>query len=477
MLDINLIREKPEWVKDQIRKLNDEGSLQRIDAILELDRKRRHLLIEVETMKSYRNKLSKSTGQLKGNKKAPLATRLATAHAVLNAIEADRWGDAVALFDHPQEIAASGTEGATESAFDDTMKTLFEQMKTLSDKIDGVDKQVDAVDADLREHMLWLPNLPHASVPVAGSEEANIAHPVKGQMRSYDFTPKPHWELGPALGLIDFERGVKLGGTRFYILAGMGARLQRALINFLLDELANAGFEELYVPLMVKQEAMFGSGQFPKFIEASYHLEETDSYMIPTAEVAIANMFAGEIVEEDQLPLYYVGHTPCFRREKMSAGRDVRGIKRVHQFEKVEMFTITTPESSYEELEKMLLTAESLCDKLEIPHRRLEIVTGDLGFTATKKFDIEMWAPGCEEWLEVSSCSNTEEFQARRTNIKYRAQENKAARFVHMLNGSALGIPRTLIAIMENYQTAEGSIRIPSVLQPYLNGLEVIEAH
>lgn len=476
MLDINLIREKPDWVKQQIQKLNDLAAVERIDRILELDQERRSAITEVETFKAYRNKLSKSVGQLRGNKKLELTAKMATAQALKAAFEADDYEKAVNVFENPPDSSGIAADGVTDDDFQATMNELFAQMKTLGEHISELDEKIREADEQLHEQMSWIPNLPHESVPVAESEDDNIAHSTKGQMRNYDFTPQPHWDLGPALGIIDFERGVKLGGTRFYILAGMGARLQRALINFLLDELVRVwGFEEMYVPLMVKEEAMFGSGQFPKFVDTSYRVEEVEMYMLPTAEVAIANMLGGEILSEGQLPLSYVGHTPCFRREKMSAGRDVRGIKRVHQFEKVEMFKFTTPETSYEALEEMIEIAESLCAKLKIPHRRLEIVTGDLGFTATKKFDIEMWSPGCEEWLEVSSCSNTEDFQARRANIKYRPEDGKANRFIHMLNGSALGIPRTLIAILENYQTADGCIRIPAVLQPYLGGLEIIE--
>jgi seryl-tRNA synthetase len=474
MLDITLIRQKPDWVKDQIRKLNDAEAIARVETVLELDQRRRALLTEVEKLKSYQNKLSKATGKLKGDKKLEIGLRLATAQAVLEAITAKDFARAVELAENPTNTTA--IVNADETALNEAMNTLFSQMKMFSDHIESFDEQVRVADADLRENLLWIPNLPHESVPVADSDAANIAYPPKGEIRHYDFTPQAHWNLGPALGIIDFERGVKLGGTRFYILAGIGARLQRALINFLMDELTTHwGFQEMYVPMMVKADAMYGSGQFPKFIEASYKLEEVDSYMIPTAEVAIANMFAGEILDEAQLPLAYMGHTPCFRREKMSSGRDVRGIKRVHQFEKVEMFKITTPEISYDQLEVMMQAAESLLTKLGLPHRRLEIVTGDLGFTATRKFDIEVWAPGCGEWLEVSSCSNTEDYQARRANIKYRPTAGGQARFVHMLNGSALGIPRTLIAIMENYQTKAGTIQVPDVLRPYLGGIEVIE--
>ncbi|NDJ85169.1 MAG: serine--tRNA ligase [Chloroflexi bacterium] len=471
MLDIKLIREKPDWVKAQIEKLGDTRALERIDEILTLDQKRRELLQEVEGLKSYRNRLSKATGRLRGDKRMAVGERMAIAHAVLSALQSGDYDQALAVFENPPP--AQDTDDA---GFQDTMNNVFARMKDLSDRIGMIDQQVADIDAHRQEHLLWLPNLPHESVPVAASEEDNRIHEPHGEMPHFDFEPQPHWDLGPALGIIDFERGVKLGGTRFYILAGMGARLQRALINFLLDELiVGHGFQEMYVPLMVREEAMYGSGQFPKFADVSYRVEEAETYMLPTAEVAIANMLAGEVVDEGQLPLAYVAHTPCFRKEKMSAGRDVRGIKRVHQFEKVEMFRFTRPEESYATLEEMTAIAEGLCAKLGIPYRRVEIVTGDLGFTATKKYDVEMWAPGCQEWLEVSSCSNTEDFQARRANIKYKPADGGATRFLHMLNGSGLGIPRTLIAIMENYQTVDGWIRVPEVLQPYLGGIEVIE--
>ena len=256
---------------------------------------------------------------------------------------------------------------------------------------------------------------------------------------------------------------------------GMGARLQRALVSFFLDMAREKGYTEVYVPLMVNEEMMIGSTQFPKFRDNVYHDPDADIYLLPTAEVAITNMHRDEILDEAELPLNYVGHTPCFRREKMSAGRDTRGIKRVHQFEKVEMYKFTTPEASYEALESMTEAASDICRALKIPFRRLEIVTGDLGFSATKKYDIEMYAPGCDEWLEVSSCSNTEDFQARRANIRFRREDVKRPQFVHTLNGSGLALPRVMIAIMENYQQADGSVQVPDVLVPYLGGITVIE--
>jgi seryl-tRNA synthetase len=293
-------------------------------------------------------------------------------------------------------------------------------------------------------------------------------------MPEFDFEPKAHWDLGPALDIIDFERGVKLAGSRAYVLKGWGARLQRALISLFLELARQKGFTELYVPYFVHEAMMYGAGQFPKFRDNVYFDPDAEVYMLPTAEVAITNLHRDEILDEAQLPLYYVAHTPCFRREKVSAGRDVRGIKRVHQFEKVEMYKFTTPETSYAELESLTEAASDVCRALKLPFRRLEIVTGDLGFSASKKYDLEVWSAGCQEWLEVSSCSNTEAFQARRANIKYRPAESKKTQFVHTLNGSGLATVRVIIAILENYQQADGSVVIPEALRPYMGGADVI---
>ncbi|MEL6273075.1 MAG: serine--tRNA ligase, partial [Chloroflexota bacterium] len=305
--------------------------------------------------------------------------------------------------------------------------------------------------------------------------EDNVPWEPEGEFREFDFEIKPHWELGEALGMIDFERGIKLHGSRGYVLRGWGARLQRALIAFFLDTARDRGFEEFYLPYMVLPEMLEGSAQFPKFRDTVYEDRDAGFVMIPTSEVALTNLHRDEILDEADLPLYYAAHTPCFRREQMSAGSAVRGIKRVHQFEKVEMFKFTTPETSYDELESLTEAAADIARALKIPFRRLAISSGDLGFSATKKYDIELWAPGSEEWLEVSSCSNTEAFQARRANIRYRPTEGKKNEFVHTLNGSGLATPRVIIAIMENYQRADGSIDVPAVLRPYL-GVDEITA-
>ncbi|NWF71033.1 MAG: serine--tRNA ligase [Chloroflexi bacterium] len=468
MLDIALIREKPDWVKERLARLNDAEAVARIDTIVALDKQRRALLTEAEALQAARNKLNKNVGALRGSKKLDEAGKAVQAAAAVQAIDAGDY-DAAARY-MTGETVASGTGAA------DSLDTLMAALRALGERVETLNDEVKGVEAQLDEAMFWLPNMPHDSVPVFPSDEHNKPWPAEGQMPEFDFQPRPHWELGPALGIIDFERGVKLAGSRGYVLKGWGARLQRALISFFLDMAREKGFEELYVPYFVKEDMMFGAGQFPKFRDVVYFDADADVYMLPTAEVAITNLHRDEILDEAQLPLYYVAHTPCFRREKMSAGRDVRGIKRLHQFEKVEMYKFTTPETSYAELEALVEAASDICRALKIPFRRLEIVTGDLGFSASKKYDVEMYAPGCNEWLEVSSCSNTEDFQARRSNIKYRGGESKRPQFVHTLNGSGLATPRVIIAILENYQQADGSVRIPDVLRPYLGGAEVISA-
>jgi seryl-tRNA synthetase len=469
MIDIALIREKPEWVKEQIAKLNDPAALQRVDNLVELDRRRRTLLSESETLQAARNKLNKSIGRLRGDKKLePQARAVMAAQASARLAERDYEGaSAILMGDAPSH---TGDAPGFEAALADLMRRVGD----IGSRVESINEHLKGVEEDLEDNMLWLPNLPHESVPVAPGEEHNVAWKPEGLIPEFDFQPKPHWELGPALDVIDFERGIKLSGARAYVLKGMGARLQRALINLFLDMAREKGFTELYVPYLVREDMMTGAGQFPKFREQVYFDPEADLYMIPTAEVAITNLHRDEILDEAMLPLYYVAHTPCFRRERASAGRDVRGIKRVHQFEKVEMYKFTSPETSYAELESLTEAACDVCRRLGLTFRRLEIVTGDLGFSASKKYDIEVWSPGVEEWLEVSSCSNTEAFQARRANVRYRPEAQKRTQFVHTLNGSGLATPRVIIAILENYQQADGSVVVPEALRPYLGGADVI---
>jgi seryl-tRNA synthetase len=341
--------------------------------------------------------------------------------------------------------------------------------------IRGLEKEVRSLDKQLEELLLQVPNIPHPSAPIGKDENDNVVVRSWGELKSFDFTPAPHWKLGESLDIIDFERGVKLSGSRFYVLKGLGSRLQRALINFMLDlHTAEHGYNEVYPPFMVKRECMVGSGNLPKFADNLYHDEEDDLWFVPTAEVPITNLHRDEIILPGILPLYYVAYTACFRREKMAAGKDTRGIKRGHQFDKVELYKFTEPAVSDEELEKMVNDAEKVCRKLEIPYQVKELCTADLGFASSKSYDIEMWAPGCEEWLEVSSCSNCSDFQARRASIRYRPAPDAKPQFVHTLNGSGLALPRVVIAIMENYQQADGTITIPQVLQKYV-GEKVIK--
>jgi seryl-tRNA synthetase len=421
VLDIALIRERPDFVKAEIAKLNGEAP---IDRIVELDQERRSLLVKVEALRQERNSVSKEIGRMKD----------------------------------PEERQAKITE-----------------MRQVSDRISELDEQLRQVESEFNEALLWVPNLPHESVPVGPDESHNVILRQEGEPRKFDFEPLPHWDLGPMLGVIDFERGVKLSGSRFYLLRGLGARLQRALITWMLDMHTNQhGYTEIYPPYMVKREIVVAAAQLPKFGENIYHDVEDDFWFIGTAEIALTNIHREEILDASDLPLNYAAYTACFRREKFSAGRDVRGIKRGHQFDKVEMYKFTTPETSYDELEKLLDNAEDVCRALAIPYRVVQMCTGDLAFTAAKKYDLELWAPGCGEWLEVSSCSNCESFQARRANIRFRRERGAKPEFVHTLNGSGLALPRVMIAVLENYQQKDGSVVVPEVLRPYMGGVEVI---
>jgi seryl-tRNA synthetase len=420
MLDINLIRDKPERVKAALLDLNVEAP---IDQILTLDIRRREILSQVEALRAERNTTSKEIGR--------------------SADPAER-------------------------------QTKIEQMRVVAEQIKTLEVNLKGVEADLDQAMLHVPNMPAPGVPVGPDEEHNAIVWEKGEARQFDFEPLPHWDLGPTLDIVDFERGVKLSGTRFYVLKGLGARLQRALISWMLDVQLAQGYTEIYPPYMVRREMMVGAAQLPKFEENIYHDAEEDFWFTGTAEIPLTNLHRDEILLPGILPLNYVAYSACFRREKMSAGRDVRGMKRGHQFDKVEMYKITTPEASFDELETLVRNAETICQGLDVPYRLVEMCTGDLGFQAAKKYDIELWAPGVEEWLEVSSLSNCTDFQARRANIRYRPERGAKPRYVHTLNGSSLALPRTMIAVIENYQQADGSIAIPEVLKPYMGGTDAI---
>ncbi len=421
MLDLNLIRENPELVRTALK--NRQMDASPVDEILRLDEKRRSLLIQVEALKAERNVVSKEIGKLKD--------------------AAER-------------------------------ETRIVAMREVGERIAALDKQVAEVESDLYGITAAIPNIPDGRTPVGASEDENVVLRTVGQLPEFDFEPKPHWELGPALGILDFERGTKITGSRFYVLNGPGARLQRALIAFMLDLHIRQGYTEQYLPFMVKTATVFGAGQLPKFADNLYKDHEEDLYFVPTAEVPLTGLHMDEILDEAQLPLLYTAYTPCFRREKMSAGRDVRGIKRGHQFDKVEMYMYAKPEESDALLERMREDTEATCAALGFTYRVKQLCTGDIGFNSAVTYDVEVWAAGCNEWLEVSSVSNVRDFQARRANIKYRPSDGGKARFVHTLNGSGLGLPRTLIAIMENNQQADGSIVVPEVLRPWLGGVDLI---
>ena len=422
MLDLNLIREKPDLVRTSLKNRQIDASP--VDDILRLDEKRRTLLTQVEALKAERNAVSKEIGKLK------------------DAAEREK------------KIAA---------------------MREVGGQITALDKEIAEVEAELNGLTAALPNIPDERTPIGASEDENIVLRTVGQLPEFDFEPKPHWELGPALGILDFERGTKITGSRFYVLNGPGARLQRALIAFMLDLHIRQGYTEKYLPFMVRTATVFGAGQLPKFADNLYKDHEEDLYFVPTAEVPLTGLHMDEILDETQLPLLYTAYTPCFRREKMSAGRDVRGIKRGHQFDKVEMYMYANPEESDSLLEKMREDAEATCAELGFTYRVKQLCTGDIGFNSAITYDIEVWAPGCNEWLEVSSVSNVRDFQARRANIKYRPSDGGKVRFPHTLNGSGLGLPRTLIAVLENNQQADGSIVVPEILRPWMGGVDMIK--
>ena len=419
MLSINLIRENPKVVREALDRRDEDNAP--LDRIIELDERRRVILTSSEALRARRNQVSKELSKMK---------------------------------EKPPEVIAE-------------MRQVGAEIKTLETDLKEMDEELDRL-------LLHIPNIPLQDVPSGADESGNVLIKTVGTPPTFEFQPRPHWEIGEDLGILDFARGVKMSGSRFYVLKGRGARLQRALISWMLDfHQSQHGYTEIYPPFVVKREALVGSAQLPKFADNVYHDEQDDLWLVPTAEVPLTNLHRDEILDASDLPLNYVAYTPCFRREKMSAGRDTRGIKRGHQFDKVEMYKYVAPEDSEEALQSMLSDAEGVAEALGLSHRVLELCTGDLGFHSAKSYDVEVWAPGCEEWLEVSSCSNCLDFQARRANIRYRPTEGARPRYVHTLNGSGLGLPRVLISVLETYQQADGSVRIPEVLQPY-TGFDVI---
>ena len=423
MLDLNVLRRDFDALK---QRLANRAAPELLDEFAEADQLRRTAVTEIEGLKQSRNELTAQVAQAKKT-----------------------GGDA------SEAIAQS--------------KQVGEQIKALEDAAKAADERQ-------QDLLARIPNLPHESVPAGADETANVEQKKWGEPRAFDFEPKAHWDLGPALGILDFERAAKITGARFSVLSGPGARLERALINFMLDvHTREHGYREILPPFIVNSASLFGTGQLPKFAEDLFHLEGTDYWLIPTAEVPVTNLHAGETLEAEQLPVKYAAYTPCFRSEAGAYGRDTRGVIRQHQFQKVELVKFAAPEASYDELEALTRDAEQILERLELPYRRVALCKGDLGFSAAKTYDLEVWLPGLNQYKEISSCSNFEDFQARRAKIRYKAAGEKKSQFLHTLNGSGLAVGRTWLAILENYQQADGSVAIPRALQPYI-GAERITA-
>lgn len=423
MLDAKMIRANPEAVEAALRNRNLSGAL---DNFLNLDEQRRSLLGQVEEIKKFRNQASQEVGKLKKQGLEPME--------------------------------------------------LMEKVRQVGQEIKELDEQVSLIESGIEKILLNIPNIPHESVPVGEDETSNLEMRRWGEPRKFDFAPLAHWDIGPNLDILDFERAVKLSGARFTVYKGWGARLERAVINFFLDtHTSQHGYREIFPPFMVTADCMRGTGQLPKFADDMFKIEGRDMYMIPTAEVPLTNLYREEILEERDLPLYMTAYTACFRAEAGSHGRDTRGIIRQHQFNKVELVKIVAPESSYEELEKLTLDAERVLQLLGLPYRVILLSSGDMGFSSAKTYDLEVWMPSYNEYKEISSCSNCEDFQARRANIRYRPGAKEKIRYVHTLNGSGVAAGRTVAAILENYQQKDGSVVVPEVLRPYMGGLELIE--
>lgn len=423
MLDIKRIRTDFDGVAS---KLATRGvTAESLENIKELDAKRREILVTVEELKAERNTVSAEIAQAKRNKE-----------------------------NVDDKIAA---------------------MQKLSADVKNLDAELLEIDEKLNAILAVLPNTPHDSVPVGVDEEENVEVRRWGTPREFNFEPKAHWDLGEDLDILDWERGAKVTGARFLFYKNLGARLERALYNFMLDEHITEGYQEIITPYMVNRDSMYGTGQYPKFKEDTFELTDTNYVLIPTAEVPLTNYYRNEILEEKDLPIYFTAMSPSFRSEAGSAGRDTRGLIRLHQFHKVEMVKFATPEQSYDELEKMTANAENILQKLGLPYRVLALCTGDMGFSAAKTYDLEVWIPAQNAYREISSCSNTEDFQARRAQIRYRDAAEGKVKLLHTLNGSGLAVGRTVAAILENYQNEDGSVTIPEVLRPYMGGIEVIK--
>ncbi|OYT73117.1 MAG: serine--tRNA ligase [Armatimonadetes bacterium JP3_11] len=424
MLDYRLLRSEPDLVRDALLKRGYETEI--LDAWLALDARWRELTTQVEALTAEQNRVSKEIPQRK-------------------------------------------------KAGEDT-EPLLAQLRTLKAQIEQLESEKRVVEHEREAKLLLFPNMPHATTPVGKDASENVEVRRGGQPHPMPFEPKPHWELAESLGLIDFERGAKVGGSGFHFYTGLGARLERALINFMLDlHTREHGYTEIFPPFLVRPEIMVGTGQLPKFDEEMYRCADDPLYLIPTAEVPVTNLYREEILSADQLPIYLAAYSPCFRREAGAAGKATRGLLRLHQFNKVELVKVTTPETSYDEHEKLLRDAETVLQRLELPYRIVALCTGDLGFAAAKCYDLEVWSPGVQMWLEVSSCSNFEAFQARRANIRYRPEPTAKPEFVHTLNASGVATPRLMAAILENYQQEDGSVVVPEALRAYMDGVSVLK--
>lgn len=424
MIDIKTIREDPKLIKDSLTRRGEDSSV--VDILLLNDEERRRLVYEVEKLKQRRNEVS-------------------------------------------NEIAKMKREGHETKGAILEMREVGERIKEMDGAIRQMDEKVSGI-------LLSIPNIPHESVPFGKDESENVEVRRWREPTTFDFEPKAHWDIGVNLGIFDFERAAKISGARFTVLRGAGARLSRALVAFMIDlHTGEHGYTEIYPPVLVNTESMIGTGQLPKFAEDMFHCEGTDYYLTPTAEVPVTNLYRDEILSADDLPIYHVAYTACFRAEAGSAGRDTRGLIRQHQFDKVELVKFVKPGTSYDELEKLVGNAEEVLRRLELPYRVVMMCTGDVGFAAAKKYDPEVWMPSYGRYVEISSCSNFEDFQARRANIRYRPEPGTKPEYVHTLNGSGVAVGRTIAAILENYQEADGSVVIPDALRPYMGGLERIE--
>ena len=421
MLDMKFVRDNLALVEQALKNRNASVDL---SEFIGLDKKRRELLVEVEALKSRRNTVSLEVSRLKKEKQ--------------------------------------------------NAEALIVEMRGVGDRISVLDAEVKAIEGKLTAILTYIPNVPHSSVPVGADEESNPEVRRWGEPRKFDAEPLAHWEIGEKLGILDFERGGKVSGARFTFYKGLGSRLERSLISFMIDlHTQEHGYTEFFPPFIVNKESMFGTGQLPKFAEDMFKLEGYDYYLIPTAEVPITNLHRGEILDAKDLPLYYTAYSACFRAEAGAAGRDTRGLIRQHQFNKVEMVKFTKPEESYDELEKLTLNAEKVLQRLELPYRTILLCTGDMGFSSAKTYDLEVWLPSANRYREISSCSNFEDFQARRAEIKFRREPKAKPEYVHTLNGSGVAIGRTVAAILENYQQEDGSVVVPDALRPYM-GVDVI---